>query len=351
MSLDDELHLFASSAGRQTIYRKISVSRLELAGKVSAAIAAVRNRGDDAPAQLAALYDLLIRPIRSDIDAAVSRGDADVPVLLLDLSGFLRYVPYAALYDGRHYLVEDFALALYNPASPIKFAAMSRDKIKGAGFGVTRPFPGFAALPGAARELDSVFKIIGGKPKLDDAFTERSLATALSTKKQILHIASHFRFRPGNENNSYLLLGNGDGLTLAQLRTQKQYSFRGTDLITLSACDTAIGGGAEGEEIESFGMLAQSKGASAVMSTLWQIADESTAVLMTDFYDGLIKQGLDKAHALRHAQLTLIRGETEPITQASRAMTVIEDTSSETATVPTAHPYFWSAFILMGNWM
>jgi CHAT domain-containing protein/tetratricopeptide (TPR) repeat protein len=351
MSLEDGLYLFVSAAGRDTVQRKVPVTRPELARKVSAAVNAVRNRGDDAIAQLAGLYDQLIRPVRPDLDAAVTRNGAEVPVLLLDLSGFLRYVPFAALHDGRHYLVEDFAPALYNPANPTKFTPLRRGKIKGAGFGVTREHPGFAALPGAARELTVVLDIVGGKPKLDDAFNEKSLAQALSAKTQILHIASHFRFRPGNETNSYLLLGNGDGLTLKQLRTQRQYRFRGTDLITLSACETALGGGAEGEEIESFGMLAQAKGASAVLSTLWQIADDSTAVLMTDFYDGLIKQGLDKARALRIAQLELIRGKAEPTLQASRAMTVIDDAYGETAAVPTAHPYYWSAFILMGNWM
>lgn len=351
LSLDDGLYLFASAAGRDTIQRRVPISRPELARKVLAAVDAVKSRSDDALSHLAGLYDQLIRPVRSDIDAAVAPNSTDAPVLLLDLSGFLRYVPYAALYDGRHYLVEDFAPALYNPANPTKFTPMHRDKIKGAGFGVTREHPGFAALPGAARELAAVFGIVGGKPKLDDAFTEASLARTLSGKTQILHIASHFRFRPGNETNSYLLLGNGDGLTLNQLRTQKRFRFRGTDLITLSACETALGGGAEGEEIESFGMLAQAKGASAVLSTLWQIADDSTAVLMADFYDGLIKQGLDKARALRRAQLELIRGKTEPSPQASRAMTVIEDATGEAATVPTAHPYYWSAFILMGNWM
>ncbi|MGE3874207.1 MAG: CHAT domain-containing protein [Parvibaculaceae bacterium] len=354
MSLDDDLHFFVSAAGRETVYRKVQISRLELANKILAATTAVKNRDADAPTQLAGLYDELIRPIRPDLDAAVTASGADAPVLLLDLSGFLRYVPYAALYDGRHYLVEDFAPALYNPASSIEFAAMRRGKIKGAGFGVTKPYADFAPLPGAARELDAVFKIIDGKPKLDGDFNEKSLARALSAKPQILHIASHFRFRPGNETNSYLLLGNGDGLSLDQLRSEKQYQFRGTDLITLSACETALGGGAEGEEIESLGLLAQAKGASAVMSTLWQIADDSTATLMADFYDGLVNRDLDKARALRRAQLDLLRGTSaqQPQAQASRAMTVVEDTGSGApATPPTSHPYYWAAFILMGNWM
>lgn len=353
MSLDNSLHVFISAPGRERIYRMLPVNRAELASKVPATLAAVRDRDEDALAQLASLYDEIIGPIRPDLDAAVDPKSTEAPVLLLDLSGFLRYIPFAALYDGRRFLIEDFAPALYNPASPTKFVPLRRDRIKGVGFGVTRPFPGFAALPGVARELETVFKIIAGKPRFDEAFTDKNLAKALSSKPQILHIASHFRFRPGNEANSYLLLGNGDDLTLDQLRSQKRFNFRGIDLITLSACETALGGGAEGEEIESFGMLAQSKGASAVLSTLWQIADDSTAKLMADFYAGLINKDLDKARALRRAQLELIQGEgpAPQVAQASRAMTAFDEAERTDSTVPTAHPYYWAAFILMGNWM
>lgn len=351
MSLDDGLHLFVTALGRDTVQRKVAVGRSELAKMVFAAADAVKGRRDDALPRLAGLYDQLVRPVRPDIDAAIANDGTETPVLLLDLSGFLRYVPYAALYDGNHYLIEDFAPALYNPANPTQFAPMRRGIIKAAGFGVTRAHPGFAALPGAARELAAVFDILGGAPKLDGAFTEESLARGLSAKTRIIHIASHFRFRPGNEANSYLLLGNGGRLTMNQLRTQKRYRFRATDLITLSACETAVGGGAEGEEIESFGMLAQTKGASAVLSTLWQIADASTAALMADFYDGLIRQGLDKAHALRQAQLGLLRGKAETMAQASRAMTAIEYPEEGPTNIETAPPYYWAAFILMGNWM
>jgi len=353
MSLDDGLHLFVSAAGRETKHRQVPVSRVELADQVFAAVSAVENRRDEASAKLAGLYDLLIKPVRSDLDTAANGASA--PVLLLDLSGFLRYVPYAALYDGRHYLVEDFALALYNPAIPTRFIALNRNKIKGAGFGVTHALSGFSALPGVRQELDAVFRIVGGTPRVDDAFNESSFAKALTAKPQILHIASHFRFRPGNETNSYLLLGNGDGLTLNELRTQKRFRFRGVDLLTLSACETARGGGAEGEEIESFGALAQVNGASAVMSTLWQIADSSTAKLMTNFYDGLVNQGLDKAHALRQAQIAMIRGGAPQAValQSSRSMSVVEDGSGPASAElpPTSHPYYWAAFILMGNWM
>ena len=59
------------------------------------------------------------------------------------------------------------------------------------------------------------------------------------------------------------------------------------DRLTLSACETAKGGGAEGDEVESFGAIAQMNGASADMATLLPITDEPSGQLMADFHKGL----------------------------------------------------------------
>ncbi len=359
MSLEDGLHLFVSAAGRDTAHRETSIRRTEMADRVIAAVSSVETRSGDAVDQLAKLYELLIAPVRRDIEAALDRQGAHQPVLLLDLSGFLRYVPFAALNDRGRFLIEDFALARFNPAVPTKFSPIDRRRITGAGFGVTGKHPGFAALPGVAAELETIFRgtdgigFLDGSPLMDASFDETNLLEALTKPPQILHIASHFRFRPGNEANSYLLLGNGKELYLDRLRDKEEFRFAGVDLLVLSACETARGGGAEGEEIESFGALAQAKGAAAVMSTLWQVADDSTAALMADFYDGLVDKGLDKARALRHAQLSLIgaRESAQRASRANRAMTVIEEADAAVNASAVAHPYYWAAFILMGNWM
>jgi CHAT domain-containing protein len=224
-----------------------------------------------------------------------------------------------------------------------------------AGFGVSAAHEGFAPLPGVARELEAIFSgndgvgILPGTPRLDAAFDVTSLKAALREKPRYLHIASHFKFVPGHENNSFLLLGTGEHLGLGELRSNPDLHFSGVDLLTLSACETARGGGSEGEEIESFGALAQMNGASAVMATLWQIADESTAVLMADFYRGRVSENLDKATALQRAQIAMLRGGSAT-ELAARGVTLVETEASAPTAPSTAHPYYWSAFILMGNW-
>ncbi len=57
------------------------------------------------------------------------------------------------------------------------------------------------------------------------------------------------------------------------IRTDPRFRFKGVDLLTLSACQTAGEVGSDGKEVESFATLAQNAGASSVMATLWPIAD------------------------------------------------------------------------------
>jgi CHAT domain-containing protein/tetratricopeptide (TPR) repeat protein len=352
IALDNGLQLFVTAAGQETVHREVAMARAELATKVYEAVNLVEQRDPLAIAKLQDLHAVLIEPVAEDLRR---RGAS---VVMLDLGGFLRYVPYAALNANGRYLVEDYALALYTSAVPPRFALPDRTAATGAGFGVSKGADGFAPLPGVERELEDIFTgadrtgTLDGAPLLDEGFNMRSFSAALRLKPQYIHIASHFKFEPGNETRSFLLLGEGGALTLADLRSDKKLSFKGVDLLTLSACETARGGGSEGEEIESFGALAQSKGASAVMATLWQIADQSTARLMSDFYEGLLSQGLDKARALQRAQIAMLRGLPAVRVTLRSERGVLAAGEEVTGQAPsTAHPYYWSAFILMGNWL
>jgi CHAT domain-containing protein len=169
--------------------------------------------------------------------------------------------------------------------------------------------------------------VLPGEVYLDGAFTAQRLQDVSKRHFQLLHVASHFRFSPGTEVNSFLLLGDGQQLTLGDLRTQN-YRFDNVDLLTLSACDTGLGGGRDekGREIEGFGVIAQQQGAKAVLATLWPVADQSTSTLMAEMYRRRQEQHLTKIEALRQAQLTLL------------------------AQKRYAHPFYWAPFILMGNW-
>ncbi|QYK42307.1 MAG: CHAT domain-containing protein [Paracoccaceae bacterium] len=338
-ALDEATHLFLTLPGL-TLHRQVPVARADLARQVLEALQAIESVSPDVDAQLQALYQVVFAPVAPDLTAA------GIEVVMLNLDGFLRYVPFAALHDGTGYLIERHALAIYTPAVPTQFAAAPRSPDSTAGFGVTAAHPGFSPLPGVRAELAAIFgEVLAGETVLDAGFDERALRRSLLRKPAILHIASHFNLMPGREDDSFLLLGDGSHLPLSRIRSTRALRFQGVDLLTLSACQTARGG--DGSEIDGFAATAQLNGAGAVMASLWPVSDAATPALMRDFYAGLMEGGLDKAEALRQAQIAMLRGggAGEGTTRAAEALDAPE------APQGFAHPYFWSAFVLMGNWL
>lgn len=323
--------------------------------------AALRDpRANPEPAAKA-LHDVLIKPVAEALKSAKAH------TLVLALSGDLRYVPFAALHDGQSYLIERWAVAHHSPSGQLgRKGDASQWRV--AGLGVTRAVTlpdlqhAFSALPAVASEISAVVRTdtspMGALPgviALDEAFGEEAFRQALRGTS-VVHVASHFRLTPGSRDNSYLLLGDQTRLSLSDIQTM---SFAGTQLVTLSACDTAQSGGrgGYGSEIEGLAAAVQSKGAQAVLATLWPVADSSTAHLMSVFYrhrSGEQSASHNTARSLQHAQLSLIRGtvesaEVSPVRGARLVGQQPEAVRSEAT--PYRHPYHWAPFVLMGNWL
>ncbi|MBP7865515.1 MAG: tetratricopeptide repeat protein [Acidobacteria bacterium] len=283
-------------------------------------------------------------------------------LVLWSLDRALRYLPVAALHDGRRYLVERFCNVVYTPA--VRESLIDeRAGRRVLGLGVTRAHGDLPALEGVVDELGGIVRVEGdasspgvlpGIVRLDQSFTRETLLQAGREGFQLLHVASHFQFGPGDEENSYLLLGDGGRLTLADLKGLEDV-FDGVELLVLSACNTAMGGeGAYGQEIEGFGALARQLGARAVLASLWPVEDVSTAVLMREFYRiWATAPDWGKAEALRQAQLALMRG-AAPGPAAFRRGVLGSAGGSGNPQTPSkapsyAHPFFWSPFVLTGN--
>jgi len=306
-----------------------------------------------------ALYDILIAPISEDLKKA------GIHTLMFFLDGALRYIPISALHDGQQWLVEKYAVVVYTDAARenLRSTRPPVETWEAAAMGVTEAHRGFSELPAVRNELESIVRridstgnavqgIFPGIILMDKDFTEDALIDALNRDIPLVHIASHFKLELGNITNSYLLLGDGQRLTLERLR-DGNFRFEKVDQLTLSACDTAIElrEGA-GSELEGLGVLVQRKGASSVIATLWPIADESTGVFLPRFYELLLQGGMTRAEALRQTQIEFMKPPPEPSLLAAMAKFVMERLGHETAPPPDySHPFFWAPFILMGNWL
>jgi CHAT domain-containing protein len=332
----------------------------------------LRTPASDPLKDLAALSGILLDPIAADLAAAAKQSPDGVPTLLWSLDGVLRYVPMNALFDpalpqGSHYLLERARNVVVTPESRNHLLeAPTGAELKAAAFGVSQSYLGLYALSGVPGELNAVVHDpavsashgpLAGKLLRDDAFTLTALESTLRQHYPVVHIASHFVFQAGNSGESYLLLsgddigGKGYELTMSQLQTDPLLSFRGTRLLTLSACSTAEADtSGNGREIDSLGMVMQKRDAAAVLATLWDVNDASTSVLMSDFYRRwAAAPNIQKIEALRQAQIAMLLGSDNPTTSAANRGTQVESQQAGPVATNYAHPYYWAPFVLIGN--
>jgi len=143
----------------------------------------------------------LIQPLEKDLK------DSAAKTLLWSLDGSLRYLPVAALHDGKQYLAERYAQLVFTPASHARFKDAPKPDWQGLGLGVTQAKPGFPALPAVKTELTTIIRdsetssgLLPGKLLFDDDFTLDALLRELQQRRPLVHISSHFRFTPGNDS-------------------------------------------------------------------------------------------------------------------------------------------------------
>lgn len=347
--------IVVSPLGRTAYPTKISADELEK--KVVAFRKVLVNPKQD-PAPLAReLYDVVLG--RASADPAM----ASARTLLWSFDGVLRYVPAAALNDGTQYLVSRYRNVVFNRASVATLLDAPSTRVEGVGLGVARQIAPYAPLPAVADELSGIFAgsglgVVPGRVLLDASFTEPALEAALGGDNAVVHIATHFQLSPTAADSSLLLLGDGNLVSVGAIRRIKG-GFRGVDLLTLSACDTAASGPtSDGREVECFGTIAQERGAKAVIASLWPVNDRSTSLLMQTFYALRAKSpAASRAELLREAQLAVLSGKAAVPANAPARLFVQEEPEvvpgqpafKTDPAAPFAHPYYWAPFVMIGS--
>lgn len=352
---EDRLRLLLTGPDANTpvLHRESPVARAELNRLIWSYRAKLVDPCQDPAPEARALHRHLIGPVAEDLRAYGAK------TLMVYLDQSLRYVPLAALQDDDGFLIDDYAVVIYTAAGKVNLLSPPVLGWRVAGLGTSAAVGGFSPLPAVRDELDAIVKLDPTDPRgvwpgvifVDEAFTAQRLQRVLNSDYQVVHLASHFHFGPGSAAESYLLTGDGERLDLQRMKLGR-YPFTGLELLALSACETGLGGAAgDGREIESFGAIAQDKGAKAVIATLWKVPDRSTADFMEQFHVNR-HAGLTKAEALRRTQLAFLRPDQHgPLDSVDRGVARLEDDRCPSQASGYAHPYHWAPFILMGNWL
>lgn len=304
--------------------------------------------GSDPPQAWRELYRLLILPVQ---DLLPTHGGR----LTIVPHGPLFRLSFAALQDSEgRYLVENYAINYAPSFGVLRITAARKQQL-----GHREPrylivadpqlTPGLAKdselppLPGARQEAKSLFRVLprGQATLLVGADASKRALIEQAAGKTVLHLATHAIVRDDQPWESFLALsGSGKSpLDEGRLSAREIYGLDlQTDLVVLSACRTA-GGKISGDGIAGLTRAFFYGGTPSVMATLWDVADEPTSYLISNFYRSLQKDP-DKSYALRDAQLQLIR--------RLRAGRLRFKTSLGPVTLPE-DPVFWAGFTLQGE--
>ncbi|MBX3057722.1 MAG: CHAT domain-containing protein [Anaerolineae bacterium] len=316
--LDDELLAFIYRDGKLQVARHLS--RMSVIGQHLAALTIEWQRFQADPAFIQRHLPRLTHSVQQVLQVLYRELMAPLHDLLADCSrlviiphGLLHHVPFAALYDGRTYLVDRVELCIAPSATVLHLSRQrpSRPHGPAAIFGVADPL-----IPFAGQEATAVSQFLPqARLHLGEQATMANVQHA-AANCALLHLACHGLFRRDNPFFSALKLHDGWLTAADALRLKLPGTF-----VTLSACESGRSEVIGGDELLGLVYAFLGAGASGLLVSLWLVEDETTATLMTDFYRYLV-QGGDPAAALRQAQLSL------------------------RATHP--HPYFWAPFVLIG---
>jgi CHAT domain-containing protein len=267
------------------------------------------------------LYNWLIRPALAEF------AKHGIQTIVFIPDGTLRNIPMSALFDGKHYLIEQYNVALTPGLQLLAPRPLEQVNLKTIAAGLTQERQGFNALEYVNLELKEIQARIQTVVLLDEDFTQTTLQQEIKFSNfPVVHIATHGQFSSTLDETFLLAWDTRIDINqldrILQTRTPSQQD--AIELLVLSACETATG-----DKWAALGLagMAVRAGARSTLATLWSVNDRVTAELMAQFYQELVKKNMTKAEAIRQAQLTLINNPAYK------------------------HPFYWSPYILVGNWL
>ena len=295
--LPERLEILVSIGGKiQQVIQEVSEEQLR--GQVRSFLNDVQS-GTRTTYQTSsqALYHSLIDPIRTALEKQ------SINTLIIVPDGSLRTIPFAALYDGETFLIEKYAIA-YTPGLNLTgLRTQDHEDFKVLGVGLTEAVNNFSPLPYVKQEIEDVQAYFGGTTLLDQEFNVAQFKEELSKGNyNIVHLATHASFK-STDNGTFIQTGD-EQITMDQLAEMigvLKYGAQAPELITFSACETALG-----DDQAALGLAGSAikAGAKSALASLWRIDDEATATLIPEFYRHLKTDTHgNKATALRNAQL------------------------------------------------
>lgn len=252
--------------------------------------------------------------------------------------GVLNYIPFGALLVSSPQSVHDFSSYPYLDRSMVisyNYSAtlhrqMQLQETRGKGnlLGIAPTFdnqPGLSPLLFNEREVDEITEIFPSD-KLVGTRASRDNFLRRYIKFDIFHFATHAQVDEENADHSFLAFSKSNSADQHLYLADLYLRVLPAQLVTLSACQTHVGPLQDGEGVASLAKGFSYAGAKSIVTSLWDIEDQAAMEIMQSFYKNL-QTGMNKDEALRSAKISFL----------------------EEKTGPFAHPYFWAAYIPIGD--
>ncbi len=332
--LEDKSEVIVKIPNNPYYHYPVNYTRYELEDNLKNLLEALRTKDKqlDIKKLSSKVYDWLIRPA----EPYLIKNQVKYLVFVLD--GVLRNIPMSVLYDRvkKEYLIQKYPVAITPGLNILGPKSLPKKQLKvliGA-YSQKPNLPkfkdttyGFDELKQVLEEAKYIKNLFPGSIELSDRnFTNENLEKALNSDSySIVHLATHGNFS-SDPQQTFIVTASSEPFKVNDfqniLQARVQTNQAPIDLLVFSACQTATGDRRATLGIAGAAIRA---GASSTLATLWTVKDNSTTLLMQNFYSYLKNQKMTKAEALRLAQLELLNSKYK-------------------------EPYYWAPFILVGNW-
>ncbi|MCX7102502.1 MAG: CHAT domain-containing protein [Methylobacter sp.] len=341
--LKDRLELVVKT--NQKFYRYTVKASFDEVQNQALTLTKALHNGKDYRAASKKLYEWLFLPIKEDL----KREKTNVIVYVPDRT--LRAVPFAALNDGKGFVIEQYGIVTLPSLKLLNLVKKSQETHAARSLlaGLSKPdgasidqlpkniIDGISpdkldrktlvdelSLPSVEKEIGSLGTKDQSTTLINNDFTVSTFNTDIQTGDyDKVHIASHGYF--GKNARDSFIMSYDKNISLLDFKSTLEANNlkkQPIELLTLSACKTAEG---DDRMLLGFSGLALKSNVLSAVGSLWSIHDAATTEFMKLFYDGM-NRSLNKAEAMREAQLGMLKNK------------------------KFSHPFFWAPFILIGNW-
>jgi CHAT domain-containing protein/tetratricopeptide (TPR) repeat protein len=307
---NDSFQIRKVEIGRDRLYKAVRELRGDISGPGGPGASQEMERYSSF------LYSMLLEPLEGELRRYEN--------IIIVPGGLLWYLPFEMLAPkGRALLIEEKAVSYLSSGDIVKLLERKKRPSNEEGRLLILGAPEGTDLTHAQEEAKRIASIFTESDVFIGDLATKRVFFEKAPSSSMVHIATHSSLDRDRVNNSFIQLAGPDGkLYLGEIYG---LTLQPSSLVALSSCDSALGEDNPGREFASLASAFTTAGASSVIASMWKVDDMATARLFVEFYRNL-KGGMPRAESLRLAKLHLRR---DP---------------------QTSHPFYWSGFVLMGDW-